>query len=159
VKIGDMNTKTKLRQCVAWCFYFSDKWGKWQKYIFWQSTHSSHMSISSVRCTAQNGQTEIQKHKEFNVPSLHVRTNQLASLTFKCTYEKKFYTLKTVHSSTTLMKCYDSRQLRAMTNMSGHCTITSLTFIFVKICVHSFENTVYRFQFYSHWRNSHYVEY
>lgn len=50
------------------------------------------MSVSSVRCTAQNGQTEIQKHKEFNVPSLHVRTNQFASLTFKCTYEKKFYT-------------------------------------------------------------------
>jgi len=97
MKIGVMNTKTKLRQCVAWSFYFSDKWGKWQKYIFYQSTHSSHTSVSSVCCTAQNGQKEIKKHKEFNVPSLHVRTNQSASLTFKCTYEKKFYTLKTDH--------------------------------------------------------------
>jgi len=34
MKFGVMNTNTKLRQCVAWCFYFSDKWGKWQKCIF-----------------------------------------------------------------------------------------------------------------------------
>jgi len=49
------------------------------------------------------------------------------------------------------MQGYDSRQLREMTNMTGHCTtITSLPFIRVKICVHLFENTVYRFKFYSH---------
>jgi len=49
------------------------------------------------------------------------------------------------------MKCYDSRQLRKMTNMTARCTIiASLTFTCVKICEHLFENTVYRFKFYSH---------